>query len=157
MIFPENIGSSTPDVHDEANNRIIAAKAALKGSWFNWYGRFGGTGDMINFNNPDELPPFLQLIRVIPNWDNLCSIPLKNRIWKSNIYKSPNSFMDKNIIYSRHPFTQKLFVVFLNKKGFIKLKDGESVLSVKKADKYFREDNDAISELKIENKEIHIK
>ena len=62
--------------------------------------------------------------------------------------------MDNNIIYSRQPKTQKLFVVFLNDKGEIKLNPGEKIVSIKKVDKFFCETNDASDELKVEGNKI---
>lgn len=147
-------GSTTPDNHDLANNKLIVAKAAINGAWVSWYGRFSGSGDRVPMKHIYEVPNWLQLIRMVANWDNLNGINVTARRWDGSTYVSPNSRMDDNIIYSRQPKTQKLFVVFLNNKGEIKLNPGEKVVSVKKVDKFFCETVDASAELKVEGNRI---
>jgi hypothetical protein len=87
---------------------------------------------------------------MVANWDNLNGVNLTARRWDGSTYISPNSRIDDNIIYSRQPQTQKLFVVFLNDKGEIKLNPGEKVVSIKRVDNYFCETTDASEELKVE-------
>jgi hypothetical protein len=67
LITRENVASTTPDRFSEADNRLFAAKAAVNGAWFSWYGRFGGTGDMPGFRSIREVPARLKLIRVLAN------------------------------------------------------------------------------------------
>ncbi len=145
------LGSSTPDNHLFETNQIIAAKAAVNGSWFNWYGRFSGTGDKIPITNIYEVPHWLQLIRVVPNWDNLSGVDLANRSWNGENYKSTNSEINEHIIYSRQPETQKLFAVFLDGEGEIELKEGETVVSVQRVDALFCETKEAADDLILEN------
>ena len=52
----------------------------------------------------------IQLLHALPNWDNLLNAT--NRSWNGSAYASSNSYADSNIVYSRHPKTGKLFVVF---------------------------------------------
>ena len=157
IIKKVQMGSSTPGNHYLDENRKIAAKAAMNGAWFNWYGRFSGSGDNVPMNNIYEVPNWLQLIRVIPNWDNLCGIPLEKRHWDGNIYESPNSRIDDHVVYSRQPETQKLFVVFLDDKGEVLLNPGEKVVSIKKVDAYFCETSDGTNELEVKGNIISIK
>lgn len=101
-----------------------------------------------------EVPNWLQLIRMVANWDNLNGVNLIARRWDGYAYISPNSRIDDNIIYSRQPKTQKLFVVFLNDKGEIRLNPGEKVVSIKRVDNFFCETTDASEELKVEGNKI---
>ena len=111
---------------------------------------------MPNYLNIYEVPPRLQLIRVLPNWDNLKKVPLTQRTWDSDIYESPNSYADRNIIYSRHPATGKIFVVFLNATGKIKLMADEEVIIVNKTDRMFIETDDGRNDIQIVDNEIYL-
>jgi len=51
LITRDRVGLSTPFTFGEYENRLYAAKAAINGSWFNWFGRFGGSGDMPDYQN----------------------------------------------------------------------------------------------------------
>jgi hypothetical protein len=157
LLSKDRTGSSTPDNHTLVTNLNIAQKAAINGAWFNWYGRFSGTGDKIPLNNIYEVPNWLQLIRVVANWDNLNGIPLANRTLNLNSYTSPNSRMDSTIIYSRQPKTQKLFVVFLNASAEIKLNPGEKIVSVKHVDAYFCETDEGKDDLIVKGNKIKLK
>jgi hypothetical protein len=103
-----------------------------------------------------EVPNWLQLIRVVANWDNLNGVNVTARRWDGYAYISPNSRIDDNIIYSRQPQTQKLFVVFLNGKGEIRLNPGEKVVSIKRVDNFFCETTDALEELKVEGNKVRL-
>lgn len=70
-IVPNMVGSQQPSEYDEEWNRKYAVKAGIAGSWYHWSGRFGGTGNMPNFQAITEVSPRLKLIRLIPNWDNI--------------------------------------------------------------------------------------
>lgn len=157
LITKNRVGSSTPDNHDLTNNLNIATKAAINGAWFNWYGRFSGSGDRALIRNIYEVPNWLQLIRVVANWDNLNGIPLTKRSLISQTYTSTNSRMDNNVIYSRQPKTQKLFVVFLNNSGEITLNPGEKVISIKRVDSYFCETVDGNEDLLLDGNIIKLK
>ena len=114
-----------------------------------------------------DVYPRIKLIRHIPNWDNLNGISLTSRTCGecakitlsgdiSNhdliVYESTDtsgniqSRIDKDVMYSRHPGgivnpanKGKLFAVFNSTKGVIKLKPGERVASVRRANEYFEE------------------
>ncbi len=156
LITKDRVGLTTPGIFDENNNRLHAAKAAINGSWFNWFGRFGGSGDMPDYANIYDVPARLQLIRVLPNWDNLVNIPLEARTWDGDTYISPNSYVDSHIIYSRHHKTGKIFVVFLNTAGSIKLQENETITSVMRTNGLFIETVDGIQDVEIENNEIRL-
>ncbi|GHT23549.1 hypothetical protein FACS189430_07000 [Bacteroidia bacterium] len=111
------VGCSTPDVYGEDKNREIAAIAAVHGSFFGWYGRFGGTGNMPQFKNVYEVPARLLLVRVIPGWENLHETPLKYRKWSEGVYSSPTAYISEDLIYAVQPKTKKIFVVFNSEKG----------------------------------------
>jgi hypothetical protein len=156
LISKNHVGLTAPNTFGEYENRLSAAKAAINGSWFAWYGRFGGSGDMPDYANIYEVPARLQLIRVLPNWDNLVNIPLTERAWDGNIYRSPNSYADTNIIYSRHPETDKIFVVFLNTSGKIKLLKNETVRLVNRTNGLFIETQDGSNDIQITDNEISL-
>jgi len=156
LAVPERLGCTTPDVFDEAGNRKLAGELAAHGAWFSWYGRFGGTGNMPPFQSITEVPDRLKLIRMIPNWDNLAKVPLSDRKWDGEVYSSPNSYASEKVIYSRHPDTKKLFIVFLDKAGVVELQPGEEVLSVSRVDGMFIESEDGRSDLLIENGQIKL-
>jgi hypothetical protein len=156
IVTKDQVGSSTPDNHDLASNKLIAGKAAVNGAWVNWYGRFSGSGDEVLMNNIYEVPNWLQLIRVVANWDNLIGVPLANRKWDGSFYSSTNSWIDDNIIYSRQPKTQKLFVVFLNNSGEITLNPGEKIVSIKRVDTNFCETVDGTDDIKVVENKIRL-
>ncbi|MBM2817918.1 MAG: hypothetical protein HW401_508, partial [Parcubacteria group bacterium] len=112
-ITKDIVGSSQSNQVSESKNRLIAAKAGINGAWYNWFGRWGGAGDLPNFQSITEVYPRLKLIRLIPNWDNLRNIPLSQRTWNNSttdpIYSSkknttdpnPTSYFDSHVMYSR--------------------------------------------------------
>lgn len=90
----------------------------------------------------------LQILRAIPNWDNLLDIPVPEfdspqpddqRKWDINnlVYQSINSYASKDVIYSRHFDTGELFIVFKSLMGEVALKPSESVVSAEFVGKYF--------------------
>jgi len=149
LITKNKVGSTTPDIGTHSDNLKHAAKAAINGAWFGWYGRFGGTGDMPDYKNIYDVPARLQLIRVIPNWENVANVPLSNRSWDGSVYQSYNSYISGNIIYSRHPKNGKIFVVFLNTSGKVKLFPGEVINSIQRTDNYFIESGDGRTDVTI--------
>ena len=156
LITKNRVGSTTPNILGEYENRRHAAKASVNGAWFGWYGRFGGTGDMPNFQNIYEVPARVQLIRIIPNWENLADVPISKRRWDRKIYSSPNAYVSKNIIYARNPKTKKLFVVFLNTKEAIKLPADSKVISIQRTDRFFIESEDGRTDVIIDNGKVKL-
>ncbi|MCC6220694.1 MAG: hypothetical protein IT291_05565 [Deltaproteobacteria bacterium] len=160
-IAKDMVGSTHPlDYNDsDSGNRTVAAKAAINGAWYNWFGRMGvlpvtkyADGDSIA-----NVAPRLKLIRVLPNWDNLSNVPLLSRSWDGKIYKSTRSYADPNVIYSRHWKTGKLFAVFNTHSGVVKLNAGETIASIKRINEYFEEATDGSSDLAISGSEIRLK
>ena len=106
--------------------------AGLYGAWFGWYGEDyvtlkDGNGKLVYTND-------LQLLRAIPNWDNLHGTPVapfgkkpldNQRTWDNSVYRSPASFASKEVIYSESPFNGELYVVFRDERGSVDLKGGE--------------------------------
>ncbi|NUO09642.1 MAG: hypothetical protein HUU08_13355, partial [Candidatus Brocadia sp.] len=151
------VGSSQSNEVDEYGNRLIAAKAGINGAWYNWFGRWGGFRSMPNFKYITEVYPRLKLIRCIPNWDNLNNVSLNDRSWDGSVYRSTMSYIDSDVMYSRHPKTGKLFAVFNTTNGVIKLNAGETVISVQNTDGYFIESGNASADFNITGNEIRLK
>ena len=153
-VTKDMVGSTQPNSVGEDKNRLYAAKAGINGAWYNWFGRFGGTGDMPRFNEITEVYPRLKLIRLIPNWDNLRNIPLSQRNWNNSatdpIYSSkknttdpnPTSYFDSHVMYSRQWKNNKLFAVFNDATTPIKLNPNETITSIQCVDGYFIESGD---------------
>ena len=139
--------------------------AGLYGVWFGWYGEDYITlkdkaGKLIYTND-------LQLLRAIPNWDNMAGIPIPPfgkateadlRQWDGKVYKSPRSYASEKVIYSRHALTQELFVVFRKPDGIVRLQPGEKIRKAKLADDWFRStDKDVRSRLRVEGNKVQLK
>lgn len=65
------VGSSQNMAFGESDNRLIGIACATGTSYYNWFGRYGGSGDMPDYQAVADVPVRLKLIRCIPNWDNL--------------------------------------------------------------------------------------
>lgn len=139
--------SSTPDVFDEESNRLIAAKAAINGSAFVWFGRFGGTGNMPDYKNISEVPDRLKLVRALTTWENLNGTALQQRKWDGAIYKSPTAFISSKAIYAIQPFTGKLFFIFLNANSEIELPEKIVISSVFKTNNLLVEEASASQDI----------
>jgi len=136
------VGISSPNTFTEEHNRVTAAKAAVNGSWYNWYGRFGGSidnGGIPDYQSITEVPARLKLIRLVPGWDNLSNIPLTDRSWDGNVYKSPNSFISPDVIYTRMPGGKRIFAIFLTTAGSFALHQNEVISSITLANEFFEE------------------
>ena len=156
-ITKDRVGNSQSGEVDEYKNRLFAAKAGINGAWYNWFGRFGGRGDMPDFQSITEVYPRLKLIRCLPNWDNLNNVNLSERSWDGMVYQSTKSYASSDVMYSRHPKTGKLFAVFLTMSGAIMLNAGETVTSVERTDGFFVESGDGSADVNIVGNEIYLK
>jgi hypothetical protein len=154
LITRENVASTTPDRFSEADNRLFAAKAAVNGAWFSWYGRFGGTGDMPGFKSIREVPARLKLIRVLANWENLNQTPLSHRLWDGTVYKSPNAYASPDVIAVKQPETEKLFVVFLTENGKVEIPKGKKVAAIYSTNDLFIEKNETTDEVILQSNEL---
>lgn len=158
LITKEYVCSSTPDTHDHARNLAIAATAAINGAWTTFFGRWGGTDGTPNYNGVSEVPNRLKLIRLLPNWDNKQHIPLEDRHWNltSKVYQSLNSYADLGIVYSRHPVTGELYVVFLDQSSFVRLKPNESVSEAWSTDGSFAKVGKADGQFTVIDQKIYL-
>ncbi|MDF1690465.1 MAG: hypothetical protein P1U35_12740 [Cycloclasticus sp.] len=100
---------------------VAAGIAARQGSWFGWYGetsvdKLGLGGKRIHTNA-------MQLLRAIPNWENLANVPLDLRKYdkNENIYFSPNSRFSIDSIQGVNPLNNEVYVVFRATTGKIHL------------------------------------
>ncbi len=143
LIDKEHVASSAPANFTEPANRINAAKLAMNRSWFNWFGRVGGTGDMPTYGSMKDVPARLKLIRVLPNWENINNTPITSRTWNGILYKSPKAYASDSAISVIQPKTGKQFIVFLKSTAVVDLPAGKTVKSISLTDGLFRETTDA--------------
>lgn len=148
------LGSTTPNIFKEDKNREVAGTAASLGSTFGWYGRFGGTGDMPAYKSIREVPARLQLVRVIPNWENLHRIPLSERKWDGETYHSPKAYISKDVIYAVQPRTNKLFVVFLSANSSVEIPDSHKSASVYRTNDIFEEESSISMDILVNGNKI---
>ena len=139
LIERGSTGSSTPDTFTHSENLRIAGNAGINGAWFTWFGRYGGTGDMPNYNSIKDVPKRLKLIRTMVGWDNLNNVKLSKRSYTNKVYKSTLSYADSHIIYSKHPKREEFFVVYVdNLRTDIILPVGTYVEDIYRTDDLFR-------------------
>lgn len=154
LILKTIVGSTAPNDFSEAENRQKAGVAGINGHWWNWYGRFGGSGDMPDYQGIKEIPARLKIIRMVPTWDNLSNIPLNQRSWDGEVYKSTNSYVSSKVIYTRQPGTKKIFVVFLTTDGSLTLNTGEQIESISNVDDTLIETTPITQELTVNGNTI---
>lgn len=111
--IPEIGTDSEANVYTVGQVIFRAGYLADKGFWF---GPNSESMDAVMMD-PDlerktAVKPFL---KAIPNWENLNNIPVADRTFDmdTHVYESPNTRIDQEIIYSIHPFTRDIHVVFL--------------------------------------------
>jgi hypothetical protein len=151
VIPPDRVGVSLP-ADDLSNNDYLQALktagiAMKQGSWFGWFARA----------NPSQTGNGVQLLRALPNWDNL--VRASGRSWNPTtlVYQTSNSYADPNVAYGRHPQTGKLFVVFQNLQGVLQLQPGKVVTGVQRVDKLFIEAADGRADLAIAGSRISLR
>jgi hypothetical protein len=147
LVSRSYLAITTPNLFADSSNRRIAAIAAINGSWFNWYGRFGGSGDMPNYQSVKEVPARLLLIRMLANWENMNNTPLSSRKWDGVTYSSDNAFASPDVIAIRQPQSKKLFVVFLKSGASLKIPRDNTLLKVFQTNELFIESTDAMSDV----------
>ncbi|HHT9137381.1 MAG TPA: hypothetical protein ACFYEK_09090 [Candidatus Wunengus sp. YC60] len=142
-ISKNRIGSSQPTDTTEANNRKIAAKAAINGMWYDWFLRFFSA-----YSEPNNIIPRLQLVRCVPNWDNLNKVPEGNRSWDGTTYYSKMlagdstywSFMNATVYFTKsYKDTNKIYAVFMGN-GAITYPSNKNItaaLQIQGVDGYF--------------------
>ncbi|MEE9355771.1 MAG: hypothetical protein V3U75_09305 [Methylococcaceae bacterium] len=101
-----------------------AGIAASQGSWFGWYGE----SQVDSRNNRGQLvhTHAMMLLRAIPNWENIASVPLSDRWYTKStyFYWSPNSQFSTSAIQGWNPINETLYVVYMDASGQIDLKGG---------------------------------
>lgn len=139
LIDMAHVGTTTPDVFDDATLRLIAATAATHGSWTGWFGRPGGTGNNPGFHTINDMPARLKLNRAVAVWENLNHTPISQRKWDGTNYSSPTAGMNPEVIWALQPQTHKLFFVFLSEDGKFEIPAGYKVDNIYHTDGLFRE------------------
>jgi hypothetical protein len=133
------LGSASPRVFTEADNRKVAGVAASKGCVFGWDAFFTEAEDLPAYTGVREVPARLKLVRMIPNWENMHRTPLDRRRWDGEVYSSPQSYISNEVIYSVQPRTDRLFVVFLTAPASVEIPDAYASASVYQTDDLFVE------------------
>jgi hypothetical protein len=151
LITKDRVASTTPNMFSEEDNRTVAAQAAINGAWFSWYGRFGGTGDMPDYQSISEVPPRLKLIRVLPNYENINQTPLKQRTWDGTTYKSGNAYASPKAIGVLQPGTSKYFMVLMASDGEIPIPVDKTIKSISRTNNLFLETGDGSADLIIKD------
>jgi hypothetical protein len=133
--------------------------AGIQGSWFGWYGEDAVTiqdteGRLIYSNA-------CQLLRAIPNWDNMRRIPVPPygeysptdaRTWDRKVYRSPQSYASHEVIYSWNPDSEELYVVFRRAGAVVQLRAGERPVAACFVDPWFsRTSADALPSLQYDS------
>mgnify|MGYP002520701448 FL=1 len=139
LIDMAHVGTTTPDVFDDATLRLIAATAATHGSWTGWFGRPGGTGNNPGYRTINDMPARLKLNRAVAVWENLNHTPISQRKWDGTNYSSPTAGMTPEVIWALQPQTGKLFFVFLSEDGKFEIPAGYKVDNIYHTDGLFRE------------------
>jgi len=152
LVIKKNIFCTTPNIFGEAENRTLAAKAAMNGSGFAWYGRFGGTGDMPNYKSISEVPPRLKLIRLLTNWEDRNGTAVAARTWDGTTYKSKTATASPDVIALNKPGTQKIYVVFLTMQGKVSLPAGKSIATISQTDNFYAESGNGSVDIASQNK-----
>lgn len=133
------VGCTTPDEFTHEANALIAIKAASVGSFFSWYGRFGGTGDMPGYTSIEEVPDRLKLVRCVPIWENENEVKIteRNYNYTALTYSSHLSSITKDLIYSMHPKNKNIYAVIITEDGFVQLPSFTILKDIHEVDGYF--------------------
>ena len=150
LITKDRVLSTTPNVYADPANRTIAAKAAINGATFRWFGRFGGTGDMPDYSSITAVPARLKLIRVLPNWENINQTTLAQEIMGWNNLQKSYCICRPKAIGILQPGTKKYFVVLMTSDAQVKLPIGRTIVSVSKTNTLLIESGDGSADLNYE-------
>jgi len=125
-----DLGNCSSDIKGYGANLDAAGRIAQAGAWFNFYGMW----QRLNIGTiaVEKVPMDLKLSRMFGNWDNLNDIPLEERRWDSerSVYRSPTSYADEDVLYSREPGAHRIRAVFRSVDGRVRLPEGMSVVSM---------------------------
>ncbi|MGV8141965.1 MAG: hypothetical protein ACP5NW_05990 [Candidatus Woesearchaeota archaeon] len=158
LITKDKMCCDSSEVYDHKGNLVIAGNAAINGAWYLWYGRFGGVGNFPPLDSIRQVPDRLKLIKALPGWDNINSVPLNRRTWSATKleYNSTLSRANMNIIYSVHPKNKKTYLVILNRSAGFDLQ-GKAVDTIYSVDELFRQNADASSHFTQSNGYLYLK
>jgi hypothetical protein len=150
--IPANKGSlevPAPPACCDTNFAYTLAAAAQAGAQGSWFGSYGEAYEwIVDINgNPASGMNAIQLLRAIPNWDNLVNATA--RLWTGSTYTSSNSYADGNVVYSRHGKNHKLFLVFRAGGASVQLRAGETITGVQCVDGLFIETGSCTSHLTV--------
>lgn len=114
-----------------------AGIGAAQGSWFGWYGETSVdkvnsySGQLIHSNA-------MQLLRAIPNWENIAKVPLGSRQYDktTNVYSSPRSKFSNSVIQGWNPVNNEIYAVFRSTSGQVDLM-GKKVITANFVNPYF--------------------
>lgn len=156
LITRDRVFCTSSSIFSHQENLEMAALASVNGSFFSWFGRYGGSGDTPNYKRISEVPDRLKLIRVLTNWENSNNVALKDRKWVNGIYSSPCARATKNLIALKKPGADKIFIVFIDKDESYNVPDGYKIERISGTDGSFCE-NGASSELVISKNNVFAK
>jgi hypothetical protein len=133
-----------------SNFDVTLRTAGIAGRQSSWFGSYGEAWEWILSAGMNAI----QLLRAIPNWDNL--VDASGRSWDGAVYRSSQSYADQTIVYSHHPTTGKLFVVFRSETAVLPLRDSEAIVSVQCVDDIFVEREDCAGHLAVKGNEVRL-
>jgi hypothetical protein len=139
-----------PQSQTDTTFEMTLTTAGIAGRQESWFGSYGEANEWILSPGMNAI----QLLRAIPNWDNLTNTV--NRSWDGAVYRSSQSYADQAIIYSRHPKTGKLFAVFRSAAAVLPLRASETVVSVRCVDDIFIEREDCASHFTVIGSEVRL-
>jgi hypothetical protein len=134
------------------------------GSWFGWYGE-----DYVGLKYENKLiyTNDLQLLRAIPNWDNIAGVvvpaynqtsPTDERHWDGIVYRSSRSYASADVIYSFNPINHEMYIVYRKLEGAVQLPPGLKVEEASFVDEWFTKTHeDALPAIDIQNRIIKLK
>lgn len=115
-----------------------AGVAASQGSWFGWYGE---TSVNKRYKNNQLIHTnLMQLLRAIPNWENITGTQLSDRHFNGKqTYKSPVAEFNQSFVKARNPINKEFYIVFNSKEVKIPLE--KKVESAYFVNDYFEKTN----------------
>jgi len=133
-LIPTNIvGVSLPGdglLNNDYPTALSTAGLAMKqGNWFGWFAS----------GNPSKTDNGVQLLRALPNWDNLSKTTVRSWNSTTQTYKTSQNYADPNIVYGVHPKTKKMFVVFQKQTATLPIPQGKKIVDIKRVDYLFIE------------------
>ncbi|MFT4095291.1 MAG: hypothetical protein QM640_16800 [Niabella sp.] len=125
-----NLAYTSPDLASNNEYLMAAGDLAVHGIWFNWFGRFGGSGAAPNYKSVTDVPVFFRLIRAFTSWENLNGTALPERTFKNGAYKSPTAYFSSDLLWAVQPVSKKIYGVFVTTRKGIPVLPGAPKLRV---------------------------